>query len=609
VELPTREKGDIYTPPGRYRELEGRIRRRVAGQDIPTLFVYSFDHRTRLGPYLYVDKLLIPVGPVAVGAALNSAGFKNTRVVLEQWSPNVRTHRAELDGKSPEMLFVSAMQIHSASAYRHVRNAWRLGEDRPLILAGGAKAVYEPWDFFGRSKDRQVGADVVVTGEEFVILELLDRLLEHKLAGETMRDAFDRCRLAGLLEDIPGLVYRPDDGLGMPDYLITTGIQRIVQHLDELPMPLEALSLLEPHHRRYTLSRRPIPLERVGRNARLLGVLTTRGCKFRCPYCPIPAYNQFTFRYKDPERLVEEIASVKQATGIGKYFGTDDNFFNHRGPVEELFTAMARGKVGRQRFRDAIWFGTEGTEADVYKNRDLLPLGREGGLGAIWFGIEDMTGELIKKGQSVDKTGIVFKEMLANGIAPMPMMMHHDGQPFWSRKGLYGLMNQVRYLSKAGALSMQITILTPVIGTKTYEPTYRDGIVMSRCGDTRVEDRHFDGNHCTASNDPFPWRKQLNMLAGYAYFYNPLQWLRAALTFDSLWAFRMVYQMYGNFGVIKSFRQIAPWLRQQVSGPILKHSDVPPPKFPMVDVDDAEAEVSRFRRGFDLPVLDEAPAS
>jgi len=51
-------------------------------------------------------------------------------------------------------------------------------------------------------------------------------------------------------------------------------------------------------------------------------------------------------------------------------------------------------------FRDKLFFGTEATEFDVYKNKDLLPICREGGLRAIWFGIEDMTAELVKKAKA-----------------------------------------------------------------------------------------------------------------------------------------------------------------------------------------------------------------
>ncbi len=192
MELPRRPRGDEYTLPGQYRDLEARVRRRVDGHDVPVLFVNAFDRRTRLGPFIFVDKHLVPGAPIAVASALAAAGFANTRVVLQQWTPHIRPSQARLGGKPPELLLVSSMQIHSTPAYRLIDDAWSLGEDRPLILAGGAKAIYEPWDFFGLGPDGRRGADVVVTGEEFVLLSLLDRLLEFKADGETLRQAFVR---------------------------------------------------------------------------------------------------------------------------------------------------------------------------------------------------------------------------------------------------------------------------------------------------------------------------------------------------------------------------------------------------------------------------------
>ena len=602
MELPQRPKGNEYTKAGRYRELQAQVRRRLDGQDIPALFVYAFDFRTRLGPFLFVDKKLIPGAPQAVGAALDAAGFDRLRLVLQQWTPNLRPSQALLDGDPPEMLLVSSMQIHAAAAYDLIRDAWRLGDDRPLIVAGGAKAIYEPWDFFGLSPDGCTGADVVVTGEEFVMLELMDRILQHKSETETMRGAFERVRREGLLEDIPGLVYRSDDAHCPPEYLINTGVQQLVQDLDELPSPLDALGLFEAPHRRSTLSRHPIPLERLKRHAGILPTVTTRGCKFHCPYCPIPAYNQFTFRFKSPDRLVEEMARSTERTGINSYFGTDDNFFNNRQTVEETLTAMARGTVHGKPFRDSIFFGTEGTEFDVFKQQDLLPLARDAGLRAIWFGIEDMTAELVKKGQSPEKTEKLIQLLLDHGIASMPMMIHHDGQPVWSRGSLYGLLNQTHYLRRAGALSFQVTFLTPTPGSKGYEDPFRDGMVMGRVGGKSVDDYQYDGNHCVASHDPHPWRKQLNMLASYAYFYNPLNLFRAALTFDSLWAYRVGYQMYGNRGVVKSLVQASDWIRRLVSGPIERLSEPPRPKFPMVVPDHVDAKLAHWCTGIDTPL-------
>src|SRR5947209_12947964 len=140
MELPSRPKNDRYTKPGEYTELERGLRANPANADIPTLVCYAFDHRTRLGPFLFLDKSLLPAGPRAISSSLYGAGFTRQRVVMRQWNPNFRVNEARFDGAVPEMLFVSSMQIHSASAFEMIADAHRLGEARPFILAGGAKA-------------------------------------------------------------------------------------------------------------------------------------------------------------------------------------------------------------------------------------------------------------------------------------------------------------------------------------------------------------------------------------------------------------------------------------------------------------------------------------
>src|SRR5207247_4658546 len=135
--------------PGQYRELECRLRANPETAHIPVLVCYAFDFRTRLGPFLFADMRLLIAGPRAIASSLHAAGFSRTRVVLRQWNRNLRPSEARIDGEPAQMLFVSSMQIHSASAYELIADAYRLGEDRPLIVAGGAKAIYEPWDFFG----------------------------------------------------------------------------------------------------------------------------------------------------------------------------------------------------------------------------------------------------------------------------------------------------------------------------------------------------------------------------------------------------------------------------------------------------------------------------
>jgi radical SAM superfamily enzyme YgiQ (UPF0313 family) len=332
-------------------------------------------------------------------------------------------------------------------------------------------------------------------------------------------------------------------------------------------------------------------------------MVTTRGCKFHCPYCPIPGYNQYTYRFRSAQRLVEEMAGIARYTGLSHFFGTDDNFFNDRDTVEEILGAMARGKVGERPFRKAVYFATEATEFDVFKNQDLLPLARDAGMRALWFGIEDMTAELVKKGQSPEKTKTIFKLLLKQGIAPMPMMMHHDGQPLFTWRGLYGLLNQVGFLRRAGAITCQTTLLTPSVGSRGYEQAFRDRTVLKSVGGKPVENYQYDGNHLVATADPHPWRRQVNLLLSYLSFYNPVNLVRALPRIDKLWAERIVMQVYGMFGIAKSAVQLRKWLQRLIVAPIERFTELAPPKFAMVVPEAVDTNLVHYGAGSRIPVL------
>jgi len=290
--------------------------------------------------------------------------------------------------------------------------------------------------------------------------------------------------------------------------------------------------------------------------------------------------------------LRDEIEVIGNRTKMDYFFGTDDNLFNSRDTVEELFAELAKGKVRGKSFREQIFLGTEATEYDVFKNADLLPLCYDGGLKAIWFGIEDMTAELVKKGQTPEKTKQLFTIMNKVGICPMSMMMHHDGQPLASRGNLYGLLNQVRYLHKSGSVSMQVTILTPSVGSKGYEEPYEEGMVIDQAGKHQLEDYLYDGNHCIATKDPNPWKLQMNVFFAYASFYNPLNFFKIFFKKnDPLKKYRIMWQVYGMAGVVKSFIEGSGWLWGLYKGPIKKKKGVPKPVMPIIEANE-EAPVT-----------------
>ena len=589
MELPRRKRDDAFLPDDMFRSRVAALRQMTDAHDLAIGIIYAFDFRTRMLPFWYADKRMAPCSVRLLGDVLHDAGFTNLRIVLQQWSPNVLPSRMRLKGRPLDILLVSAMQVHAEPAYALVRDAHGMGEARPLILAGGPKAIYEPTDFFELDRRPGIGADCVVTGEAFVLLDLLHGILADRRIGETPRDAFERARRTDALANVPGLVYLSSDASVHKPVAVNTGVQRLLRNLDELPMPDAGYRMIEPPHRRRTLSAHPCPPARVGKLSTIASVMSTQGCRFNCSYCPIPAVNQRTWRHKSPERLAAEIAHIHENFGITSFFSTDDNFFNDRQTVIDLMTELARTKIAGQPLARRIRFITEATEFDVYKNRDLLPLAREGGLAAIWFGIEDITGELVNKGQSAGKTTELFSLLRKLDIEPMAMMIHSDAQPLRSKRGdLAGLLNQARYVFDLGAVSYQCTYLGPSVGTRDFEPAARAGAIYRRVGRKAIPQAFQDGNHVVASSHARPWRQQLNILRAYTAFYNPLNTLRVLLRMrrDSLGPKRLLFQVVGQIGLVLTVPRLLAWARKLKRGPIEVYEGLQPARIPMVDAAD-----------------------
>jgi hypothetical protein len=288
--------------------------------------------------------------------------------------------------------------------------------------------------------------------------------------------------------------------------------------------------------------------------------------------------NQKTWRYRSPEGIARQLRTVHDSTGIRYYFGTDDNFFNRRETAESMLEAIRSTSTARGRaLGRCVRWGTEATQFDTYKNRDLLPLARQAGMTAIWFGIEDLTAELVNKGQKPEVTIDLFRLLHENRIMPMAMMMYHDGQPFYTRDSLYGISNQMRFLQRAGAVSAQCTVHVPAVGTKEYERTFDTGKVLAQLGDQPMEDRYFDGNHIVVRGSEPDWRRQLKFIGAYASFYNPLNLLRALHRDGSaLRDKRAYFQLIGMIATGWTFVKTVPHLIKLAAAKAEYHQATPP---------------------------------
>lgn len=609
MELPSRAKGDILLPDGEMTDIRRRLRLLADKHDLTTVIACAFDHRTRILPFVYADLRMAPAGVRAIGSVLVDAGFNKTRIVLQQWNKNFSPTEMRVDGRLPDLFLVSSMHLHSSECDRLVREANRIEPSRrPLIIVGGPRFIYEPWQAFS-SNPALGSADVAVTGEEYVLLSLLEVLLSLRAKQESMRSVFQRARDSGALDCVPGLVFgRSSDAEGPPEELVDTGIQQLLGNLDELPSPVIGYSLLEMPSRLATLAAQAIPANQLRRHCKISSIVLTVGCKFRCSYCPIPAYNQRQHRVKSGTRVVEEMGQINAHYGINTFFGTDDNFFNDTARTVDIAEQLARKVAARERPYCTNRYFTEATVHDTIRMKEYLPLIRRSGLTAVWMGVEDLTGTLVKKGQSESKTLESFRLLRESGIYPIPMMMHHDSQPLVTFKSNYGIVNQLRTLRKAGALYTQVLMLSPSPGSKWYGETFSSGLAFKSVDGEPIEQWNADGNYVIASKHRRPWVKQVTILLAYAYFFNPLRmllsliWTKSNIAFadeetrppseaaqQSRWkrfsrkvqlkiraqCTDAAMQILGMCGLIQTVRRTLPWTWKLLRGKI-EHCDRPP---------------------------------
>ncbi len=560
MELPFRVSGDELLKAGELSDIRRRLRSLSGRHDLASVVACAFDHRTRMLPFLYADTHMVPAGVRDVGAALVDSGFEKTRIVLQQWNKKFTPSKMQIDGRMPDLFLISSMQLHWEPCKQMIRDACTIDPaHRPLIIVGGPKTIYEPWDVFGLDPQDPWTADAAVTGESYILLQLLEVLLTERAGNESIRNTFLRLRDAGELDHILGLVYARGSG-PIAEELIDTGIQRLAGNLEELAPTTLGYRILEPPSRKATLGSLPVPPERVRKLTPLSSIVLTQGCKFRCQYCPIPAYNQRQYRTKSGERIVEELTQLIQDYGLHFFFGTDDNFFNDEARTMDIIEKMAAAEVNGKPLRRSVRLGTEATVHDTLKLREHMPEIRRGGVRSLWIGVEDMSGTLVRKGQGTDETAEAFALLRENDICSMPMMMHHDDQPLISRGSAKGLLNQIHLLKKAGASTVQVLMITPSPGSKLYVPTHTSGMVFESVGGRAAEPYLTDGNYVVASKLARPWTKQFNILLAYLWFYNPLRMLLLAFKVKNrLWGMDVGMQIFGSIGVLQNIRRTFFW--------------------------------------------------
>jgi hypothetical protein len=144
-----------------------------------------------------------------------------------------------------------------------------------------------------------------------------------------------------------------------------------------------------------------------------------------------------------------------------------------------------------------------------------------------------------------------------------------------------------------------------------YEGTFEKGLVLKSAGGKNVQPYMHDGNYVIASCLPRPWRKQINLMLGYAFMYNPVWFVVALWRSRTKVGFKPAgMQIVGMIGLTQNIRRTTGWAIRMLFGRIQRFTEPPRGSIPIQGIANEPAAhapvsvtvVSRAKARVSLPV-------
>jgi radical SAM superfamily enzyme YgiQ (UPF0313 family) len=308
---------------------------------------------------------------------------------------------------------------------------------RTPIVVGGPPVSARPEDYLA---EPAVTVAVLEEGEV-----TMPRLLEPLLRG-------------GPLDGIPGIAFRRDGRVEVGE---PAGF---IEDLDVLPDPAYDLIDLGRYMRVATR-------DRGGRWRwkpwRIVTVITSRGCPFRCTFCSVHLHMGRHYRMQTPERVLAHVRFIAAEMGIRHVHFIDDNM----GQNQERFHAILDGLIAMKREGMPIaWETPIGMRTDRLSYK-ILAKAKEAGCRAIFLTVESGSqralDEVIHKGlrlESVIRAAEACKRLGLKARAGFIM-----GLPGETLDDMQMTIDFARRLKRQYGIRGHLSIATPLYGTRLHE--------------------------------------------------------------------------------------------------------------------------------------------
>lgn len=410
--------------------------------------------------------------PGPKGARNNSSGAKYRRVLLV--NPTMDAIGAEF------MMEDTPIRLEYLAAYlrphvEHVEIVDLIKEKRPLsyfLRKVRPDLVGMTLNYISTHRSsvalaeevKAYGADVVFGGYLATALagELAaERGVDYVVRGEgelTLKELTGPAPL----ESILGLSYSQDGEVRHnPD-------RPLIEDLDSIPFP-------ERDRRKYQYALPFADLEPDTETAYEM-IITSRGCWGRCTFCTEPMMSHGHQRYRDPDKVVEEIAGlVKLHRGKRlRLHIADPNFGGNIRITEELCDKLI---AFRETCETEINIFISVRTSTMANHPDLVRKLCQAGVDFVFVGMESPNPEdlkLIRKGGgAAEKQELAVKLLQENGAAVMSCFLL--GLPGQTEEGVFQLLDYARSL---GLEDAYFAVVCPLPGSQLYDEMLARGELL-----------------------------------------------------------------------------------------------------------------------------------
>ncbi len=221
-----------------------------------------------------------------------------------------------------------------------------------------------------------------------------------------------------------------------------------------------------------------------------LPVMTSRGCPHGCMYCSVTRMFGRRVRRQSTEKVEADLWRYRRQ-GFRHVFFYDDNLTTDRAWTKDLLRRMEPMHI---RWNAQVRADMHWTDSRSRRDDELLVAMQRSGGNVLYIGYETIDEKTAKQWRK----GYLGNSSLPHRLREDTRTLHKCG--FWIH-GMFILgpehgesdINQiVRFASRAGIESLQLSILTPLPGTPLFEQM-RDKLIFA---DFPADWNYYDGTHC-----------------------------------------------------------------------------------------------------------------